>query len=87
MCVYGTLNPNPAPPPQANCLEPDGGAEDEYVFWARKEATTEAAAEATTSASRSGRPAVRRRGPVGLWPEAAMLNHSCIPNTVTYIVG
>ncbi|GIL89236.1 hypothetical protein Vretimale_18572 [Volvox reticuliferus] len=93
---------------QANCLEPDGGAEDEYVFWARHEvtaATTAASASSPlsppslsssslpssfrSSSSLTGsmeRPR-RRRGPMGLWPEAAMLNHSCLPNTVAYIVG
>ncbi|GLI60230.1 hypothetical protein VaNZ11_002318, partial [Volvox africanus] len=104
---------------QANSLEPDGGAEDEYAFWARHDAAAATAAVgnqdgeavATTvaatssSSSSSSSPSLsssfgssspltglterprRRRGPMGLWPEAAMLNHSCLPNTVAYIVG
>ncbi|GLC38756.1 hypothetical protein PLESTM_000772400 [Pleodorina starrii] len=93
---------------QANCLEPDGGAEDEHAFWARWAAAAAAAARtapsadaspanssATSSPSPSSSvvpvpvpaPARRRRGPMGLWPEASLLNHSCIPNTVAYVVG
>ncbi|KAG2500569.1 hypothetical protein HYH03_001339 [Edaphochlamys debaryana] len=78
---------------QANALEPDGGAEDEDAVWARLAAAAGAEAEAEvaesgsdTSAGALG-PSGPRLGPVGLWPEAAMLNHSCSPNTVAYVIG
>ncbi|KXZ41976.1 hypothetical protein GPECTOR_231g523 [Gonium pectorale] len=76
----------------ANCLEPDGGGEDEHVFWARREAAAAAAAAAGAGAgaepsSSSPSPSGPRTGPLGVWPEAALLRHSCSPNTVAYVVG
>ncbi len=32
-------------------------------------------------------PAGPRVGPLGVWPGANLLNHSCMPNTVAYVVG
>ncbi|PNG99766.1 Histone-lysine N-methyltransferase ASHR1, partial [Tetrabaena socialis] len=69
---------------QANCLEPDGGAEDEAAFWARREAADAAGDGGEGGGASSAGPRV---GPVGLWPVASMLNHSCQPNAVAYLVG
>eukprot|EP00198_Chlamydomonas_reinhardtii_P010827 XP_001700164.1 histone methyltransferase [Chlamydomonas reinhardtii] len=32
-------------------------------------------------------PAGPRAGPLGVWPGASLLNHSCMPNTVAFVVG
>ncbi|KAG2434854.1 hypothetical protein HXX76_007739 [Chlamydomonas incerta] len=32
-------------------------------------------------------PAGPRVGPLGVWPGASLLNHSCMPNTVAFVIG
>ncbi|GFR51097.1 hypothetical protein Agub_g13425, partial [Astrephomene gubernaculifera] len=85
---------------QANCLEPDGGGEDEHVFWARRRAAERAAEAAAGEVAAAGEaggaegggaqivpPSAPRPAVLGLWPPAAYLNHSCMPNTLAYLVG
>lgn len=70
---------------QAHCFEPDGGAEDEHAFWARQ-AEQQGDQEQEEGESEGDEAAGPAPGVLGVWPEVALLRHSCSPNTVAYVV-
>lgn len=76
---------------QANALTPEP-QEDEDTYWARATATatatpTTSGSSNISSSSSNTEVAGPRNFPMGLWPEASLLNHSCQPNTISYVLG